>query len=119
MLTKEAVVKFAEDWISAWNSHDLDRIMAHYADHVELVSPVAEQLVGKPGGRVSGKVELKNYFMKGLEAYPNLQFVLKDILLGVSGIVLYYRNQKGTHTGEFMELSPQGKITKVVANYSA
>jgi len=64
-------------------------------------------------------MELRNYFMKGLEAYPDLKFILKDILLGMSSIVLYYKNQKGTHTGEFMELSPQRKIIKVVANYSA
>src|SRR6516164_4567249 len=37
MLTEEEAVKFAEDWVSAWNSHDLDKIMAHYADDVELV----------------------------------------------------------------------------------
>src|SRR6516162_7858626 len=103
MLTEEEAVKFAEDWVSAWNSHDLDKIMAHYADDVELVSPVAAQLAEKPGGRVSGKMELRNYFMKGLEAYPDLKFILKDILLGMSSIVLYYKNQKGTHTGEFME----------------
>jgi hypothetical protein len=38
---------------------------------------------------------------------------------GVNSIVLCYTNQKGTRTGEFMELSPNGKVTRVVANYSA
>jgi hypothetical protein len=33
--------------------------------------------------------------------------------------VLYYTNQRGTHTAEFMELSAAGKVTRVVANYSA
>jgi hypothetical protein len=27
-------------------------------------------------------------------------------------------NQRGTMTGEFMEIDPAGKISKVVANYS-
>ena len=23
---------FANDWIAAWNAHDLDRVLSHYAD---------------------------------------------------------------------------------------
>jgi len=33
--------------------------------------------------------------------------------------VLYCTNQKGTHTAEFMEFSANGKVARVVANYSA
>jgi hypothetical protein len=34
-------------------------------------------------------------------------------------VVLYYANQRGTHTAEYMELSPDLKVVRVVANYSA
>jgi len=34
-------------------------------------------------------------------------------------VLLYYTNQKGQRTGEFMELSAIGKVDRVVANYSA
>src|ERR1044071_6046050 len=30
--------KFAHEWIADWNTHDLERILAHYADGVELSS---------------------------------------------------------------------------------
>jgi len=33
--------------------------------------------------------------------------------------VLYYQNQKGTRTGEFMELSANEKVSRVVAHYNA
>jgi predicted ester cyclase len=69
-------------------------------------------------GRVIGKTNLRNYFKKGLDAYPNLKFVLKDMMWGMRSIVLYYMNQKGSRTAEFMEISPQGKVFRVVANYS-
>ena len=59
------------------------------------------------------------YFQRGLEAYPELHFRLEDGLWGVNSVVLYYMNQKGTRTGEFMELSAIGKVVRVVANYSA
>ena len=41
------------------------------------------------------------------------------MLWGVNSVLLYYTNQKGTHTGEFLELSAAGKVTRVVANYNA
>jgi predicted ester cyclase len=62
---------------------------------------------------------LRDYFQRGLEAYPELHFHLEDVLSGVNSVVLYYTNQKGSRTAEFMELSASGKVARVVANYSA
>jgi predicted ester cyclase len=118
MLTKEEAHRFAEHWITAWNAHDLDRIMAHYETEVELISPVAAQILNDPQGRVVGKANVRAYFQKGLAAYPELHFKVQDVMWGVKSIVLYYTNQKGTHTGEYMELSPRGKVLRVAANYS-
>jgi ketosteroid isomerase-like protein len=119
LMTEEEARSFAADWIEAWNSHDLDRIMTHYAEDLVLVSPVAAQLLNDPAGMVRGKDSLREYFQKGLNAFPQLRFDLIDVMRGLSSIVLYYKNQKGTKSGEFMELNPQRKITRVVANYSA
>jgi hypothetical protein len=41
-----------------------------------------------------------------------------EVLVGCQSVVLYYENQKGTHTGEYMEISAVGKISRVAANYS-
>ena len=75
--------------------------------------------MGTPDGKVAGKANVKAYFHRGLEAYPELHFHLENVLWGVKSVVLYYTNQKGTRTAEFMELSAIGKVTRVVANYSA
>jgi ketosteroid isomerase-like protein len=114
MDTKE----FAKDWIQAWNSRDLDRILSHYSSDVVLVSPVAAKLTGDPFGMVRGKDALRSYFQKGLELFPNLQFTLVDVMQGLSSVVLYYENQRGTRTGEFMEFDASGAVVRVVANYS-
>ena len=119
MLTKAEAEEFAADWIAAWNSHELDRIMAHYHDDVELISPVAMQLLQAPGGLVSGKANLRAYFQRGLQAFPELRFELERVVWSVRSVVLYYANQRGSHTGEFMELAPDGKVVRVVAHYSA
>ena len=119
MLTRDEAWKLAKEWVAAWNAHDLELILAHYEDDVELTSPVAAQLLGTADGKVVGKANLRAYFQRGLAAYPEMQFRLEDVLWGVNSLVLYYKNQRGTHTAEFMELSAAGKVARVVANYSA
>jgi hypothetical protein len=108
-----------EAWVHAWNAHDLDDIMSHYAEGTTLVSPAAAALLGDPTGEVRGKAALREYFRKGLEAYPTLRFEMLDVMWGLRSVVLCFVNQKGTRTAEFMELDSAGKITRVVANYSA
>ena len=118
-MTKDEAWKLAEHWIAAWNAHDLELIMTHYEDAIELTSPVAAQLLGTPTGKVNGKANLRAYFQRALEAYPELHFHLENVFLGISSVVLSYTNQKGTRVAEFMDLSGIGKVVRVVANYSA
>lgn len=118
-MTRDEAWNLANHWVAAWNAHDLDLIMTHYDDAIELTSPVAAQLLGTAGGKIVGKANLRAYFQRGLEAYPELHFHLQDVLWGLNSVVFYYTNQKGTCTGEFMELSAIGRVTRVVAHYSA
>jgi len=118
-MNRDEAWNLANHWVAAWNAHDLDSIMTHYEDGIELTSPVAAQLLGTADGKVAGKANLRAYFERGLEAYPDLRFHLEDVLWGVNSVVLYYKNQKGTRTAEFMELSAIGKVARVVAHYGA
>jgi hypothetical protein len=118
MLTETEAREFAEDWIRAWNSHDLQAILSHYASEVTLTSPVAAKLLNSPLGTVVGKEELRRYFTLGLKAFPDLAFELLEVTNGVSSLVLYYKNQSGRRTCEFMELNADGKVVRVVAHYS-
>ncbi len=118
MLSRTEALQFAHGWVRAWNSHDLDAVMSHYAPEVVLTSPNAIKLLGDPSGTVAGKEAVRIYFARGLEAFPNLSFELLDVMWGVSSVVLYYVNQKGTKTGEFMEFDANQKVFRVVANYT-
>jgi ketosteroid isomerase-like protein len=118
-LDEERAYAIARATIEAWNSRDLERILEHYADDVVLTSPVAVKRMGDPSGTVRGKAMLRTYFGRSLEAHPELHFDLEDVMWGLSSVVLYYRNQRGSKTGEYMEIDEGGKISRVVANYSA
>jgi ketosteroid isomerase-like protein len=118
VITEDKARNLAALWVQAWNSHDLTEIMSHYAENVVLVSPVAARILNDPLGTVKGKDALRAYFEKALEVYPNLKFDLVDVMWGLSSVVLYYVNQNGTKTGEFMEIDSSGKVVRVVANYN-
>lgn len=110
---------FAQEWVDSWNTRDLDRILAHYADEVVLLSPVALKLLNNGTGIVRGKSALRDYFQLGLKAYPDLRFVLTDVLWGVETIVAYYGNNvRDGKTAEVMQFNPTGKVIRVFANYS-
>jgi predicted ester cyclase len=118
MLTENSVRTLAREWIEAWNAHDLERILDHYEDDVTLTSPVVVQRLGETSGTVHGKAALRDYFALALKAFPELHFELVDVMWGVSSVVLYYVNQRGTMTGEVMEIALSGRVSRVLANYS-
>jgi predicted ester cyclase len=118
-VTHDEAWKLADHWVAAWNAHNLDQILSHYEEAVVLTSPVAARLLGIADGRVTGKANLRAYFERGLTAFPDLNFQLEDVLWGLNSVVLYYTNQRGTRTAEFIELGGGGKVARVIAHYNA
>jgi hypothetical protein len=109
----------AEEWIDAWNAHDLERIVAHYAEDVELISPFVARLTGQSNGTVCGRVALRDYIARGLAAYPALHFEFIRLYPGVRSCVLEYRSVNNLRAAETMEFDPQGKVRRVLAHYAA
>jgi hypothetical protein len=110
---------FVQDWADAWNTHDLNRILAHYDDDIVLLSPLALKLLNNGTGIVQGKTALRDYFQFGLKSYPNLRFELTDVLCGIETIVACYGTNVGANkTAEVMQFNPAGKLVRVFANYN-
>lgn len=111
--------QFASDWLTAWNRHDLDAILSHYADDIEFTSPFVAKLLGEADGTVHGKAKLREYFAKGLAAYPDLAFELHQVFCGVNSLTLMYRSVNNLMASEVMELNARNQITRVHAHYSS
>ncbi|KAA2244481.1 nuclear transport factor 2 family protein [Chitinophaga agrisoli] len=108
---------FAQEWVNAWNNHDLEAIMAHYAEDVIFYSPFIQKLNNDPSGRIQGKEALKAYFTRGLQAFPDLHFELHQVLEGVQSVVLYYTSVNNRLSAEMMVLNEQEKVVEVRAHY--
>ena len=119
MLDQETAQKFANDWISAWNSHDLDLILSHYTDDFIMESPLALRRLPETGGVVKGKDAVRAYWKLGLELIPDLFFELHEVLISVNGITLYYTNSAtGKRTAEVLFMNKEGKVYKGFAFYN-
>jgi ketosteroid isomerase-like protein len=107
---------FAEEWIGAWNSHDLERIVAHYAPEIVFLSPQAEKRVGN--GRVAGIAALRSYWGSALADQPGLAFELVDVLTGFDCVTIFYRNHRGQQVAETCEFGSQHQVIRSYACYS-
>jgi len=117
MISQEITDNFADDWIDSWNAHDLDRVMSHYHEDVEYFSAFVTKLSGNTSGKLKGKDDVRNYLQKGLEAYPNLHFILENVFVGIASITLQYKSVNNLLAAEVFELNKQGLVIRVQCHY--
>lgn len=104
---------FAKAWEAAWNSHDLDRILAHYSDDVVFRSHKAVRLVGS--GELRGKAALRDYWRRALIAQPDLSFVVVNVLHGHGMLVITYQNHRDVLAAETLRFGPDSLVVEASA----
>lgn len=117
MISAETAQRIAEEWVDAWNRHDLDAILDHYADDIVSVSPLAVERLGVADGAVRGKEQLRDYFARGLAPGSKLHFELQRVLLSVDGMAIYYTRDNGRHCVDVMTLNEAGKVRTATVYY--
>ena len=110
--------KFAIDWIESWNSHDLDRIMSHYADDVEVTTPMIKMALGIESGTLQGKSSVRQYWQEAIKKVPDLHFELVESTVSIDSIAIYYKSVMNKMAIEVMLFDSNGKISKVIAHYN-
>ncbi|MEW9553303.1 nuclear transport factor 2 family protein [Nonomuraea sp. NPDC050783] len=107
----------ADAWLAAWNQHDLDAILACYAEDVDFVAPTVVRRWGRADGRLHGTAELRRHFALGLELAPGLTFTEEALLTGPGGYALLYRRENGNRVLDVVELDRHGHAARVHAFY--
>ena len=97
-----AAQAFTEQWVRAWNAHDIEAVLAHFAEDVVFTSPVAARVVPESGGVVRGKQALRAYWTSALTRLPDLRFEIVATYVGVGTLVINYRNQLGGLVNEVL-----------------
>ncbi|MDZ7887120.1 MAG: nuclear transport factor 2 family protein [Mycobacterium sp.] len=101
---------FAQQWAAAWNAHDIEQVLRHFADDVVFASPLAATLLPESRGVVCGKDQLRRYWMAGIERYPDLHFQVLDVYVGVGAVVIRYLSQQGRTVCECLEFDDTSSV---------
>lgn len=98
-------VAFSEQWLEAWNAHDVEAVLKHFHEDVVFTSPVAAELLPETAGIVHGKSALRNYWTRALQRILDLRFVVEGVYQGIDTIVIAYRNQDDKLVSEVLRFS--------------
>ena len=109
---------FANDWIEAWNSHDLERILAHCCDDVELTTPMIKVALNVDSGTLQGKENARRYWRAALQKVPDLRFELIEATQSVGSIAIYYRAVMNKRAIEVMFFNEAGEVARAIAHYT-
>jgi SnoaL-like domain len=117
MLDQTFAKHFATEWIAAWNSHNLQRVLSHYTDDFEMSSPLIAKIAGEPSCRLKGKRAVGAYWARALELNPDLHFELLTTLVGAGSVTICYQGQRGM-AAEVLVFGPDNKVTHGLAHYA-
>jgi len=76
-MTTDDARTFAARWAQAWNSRDIEKVLAHFHDDVVFTSPTAMALMGTP--TVRGKESLRAYWTTALSRLTSLRFTVDRV----------------------------------------
>ena len=107
------------DWIAAWNAHDLERVLALYAEDSEMTSDRIQVLGLDGSGTLRSKAMLRKYWTRAFELLPNLHFELIDTYVSPDSLIVFYQNERGAKICEYLRLNDEGKIRQGSANHLA
>lgn len=109
---------FAREWIEAWNTRDLPRVLSHYTDDFEMSSPFIARVTGEPSGTLVGKSQVAAYWLAALQKLPHLHFELQSVLAGTDSMVVFYKTSFGQTAAEVLFTNQAGKVYRGVAHYA-
>lgn len=114
-LDPDRALEFAQRWISAFNSRDLERILSLYDDDFTMSSPYIVERMGIGSGSLAGKENIRPYWEQALAVDPPLRFELMGVFAGVTSITIYYRSVGHRLVCESLSFNDHGRIISGVS----
>lgn len=112
----QSAIALAREWVSAWNDHDVDRVLAFYADAVMFSSPFVATWEHDEQGTLHGAADLRAFFADVLGRIPDLSIELRGALAGVDSVTVVYVAPGGQEAAETMILR-DGRIIRSLTHY--
>ncbi len=118
VMTQAEADAFAQSWMAAWNSHDPDRVAAHYHDDVEYYSPFVARIAD--AGMLRGRAAFRDYAAAAFERYPDVHFGPEIVVAtGAGSVTLVYRSVEQLLAVETLVVDEAGLVARALCHYSA
>ncbi|MFH1235881.1 MAG: nuclear transport factor 2 family protein [Parcubacteria group bacterium] len=108
MMTIDKLTALARQWIDAMNGHDIEAVLALYADDADHTSPATDF--------ISGKGSLREWWSGCFDRLPSLRYVVLSITAQEPNrVILEYQrladSQPAWAVAEVFEVDTSGLIT--------
>jgi serine 3-dehydrogenase len=109
---RDVTAPLAERWLSAWNAHQPDRILALYADDARHTSARVRAFTGSTD-TLTGIESISQYIRTAVTRFPELHFEPLSVSTGPRTVVIEYRRHgvdTVEPTVELLEVNADGLI---------
>jgi ketosteroid isomerase-like protein len=112
-MTSDDARGFAAQWAEAWNSRNIEEVLAHFHDDVEFASPTALAVMGTPTLR--GKGALREYWAKALARIASLRFTVDRVVWDADcrELAIIYTSEidgKAKRVSENLRFNAEGQV---------
>lgn len=73
-MSTTSTISIAQSWFDAFNQHDLEKLLALYADHAQHYSPKLKLRQPETQGLITGKDALRSWWQDSFERLPSLRY---------------------------------------------
>lgn len=109
--------EFANNWLVAWNSKDIEKIIEFYSDEIVLVSPAVKNVTGYQDGVIIKKSEIKDMWLKVFQQIPELQYSLVAVAVGIDSLTIHYTSSLCDMVADVLKFDRDWKIIKSCTYY--
>jgi hypothetical protein len=110
--------EFAQKWLKAWNAHDIEGVLTHFSEDVEITTPMIKIATGGTESTLRGKAAVRDYWNTALKKFPDLQFKMICPTEGVNSVAFYYQTVMNKMAVEVMFFNEAGLVNRMHAFYS-
>ena len=93
MTDEEINIRIANQWIDAFNRHDLDALLSLYSDNAEHYSPKLKVRQPETRGIIKGKDKMRSWWQDSFERLPSLRYELIRLTSQKNRVFMEYIRQ--------------------------
>ncbi len=95
-------------WFAAFNAHDLEALLALYADDAQHYSPKLKVRQPETNGLITGKAALRTWWFDAFDRLPTLQYEVVKLTADEEQVFMEYirqvQGEEDLRVGEVLEI---------------